>query len=77
MATSRKRNNKYLVAARLEQELSTVQGKKTKSLSELSRIHLERQKMENTESNGNDDLVKAWADKIRELRKPKGGENDD
>jgi len=46
-------SNKDLVIARLEQELSTVQGKKTKAIEALSKYRLEKAKME-SEGAGND-----------------------
>lgn len=39
--------NKDLIIARLEQELSSVQNKKTKAIEALSKIRIERMKMEN------------------------------
>lgn len=39
--------NKDLIIARLEQELSSVQNKKTKAIEALSKIRIERAKMEN------------------------------
>lgn len=39
--------NKDLIIARLEQELSSVQNKKTKAIEALSKIRIERTKMEN------------------------------
>lgn len=50
--------NKDMVIARLEQELSTVQGKKTKAIEALSKLRLEKAKME-SESAGND-AVDDW-----------------
>lgn len=50
--------NKDMVIARLEQELSTVQGKKTKAIEALSKLRLEKEKME-SESAGND-VVDDW-----------------
>ncbi len=66
--------NNDLIVARLEQELSTVQGKKTKSISELAKLHLEKQKLATAETGGDDELVKAWADRIRGIRKSEGGD---
>ena len=40
-------NNKDMMIARLEQELSTVQGKKTKMIEALSKLRLEKKKMDN------------------------------
>lgn len=50
--------NKDMVIARLEQELSTVQSKKTKAIEALSKYRMEKAKMEN-ESSGND-IVDDW-----------------
>lgn len=50
--------NKDMVIARLEQELSTVQGKKTKAIEALSKLRLEKAKIE-IGSAGND-AVDDW-----------------
>lgn len=50
--------NKELVIARLEQELSSVQNKKTKAVETLSKIRMERAKMA-SETAGND-AVDDW-----------------
>ena len=47
-----------MVIARLEQELSTVQSKKTKAIEALSKYRLEKAKLE-SESAGND-AVDDW-----------------
>lgn len=51
-------SNKDMVIARLEQELSTVQSKKTKAIETLSKYRLEKAKLE-SESAGND-AVDDW-----------------
>lgn len=54
--------NKDSTMARLEQELSTVQKAKTKAIEALSKLHIDRQKLEgNTTGN---DVVIAWTEKI-------------
>lgn len=50
--------NKDLIVARLEQELSSVQNKKTKAIEALSKIRMERARIE-SESAGND-AVDDW-----------------
>lgn len=50
--------NKDLIIARLEQELSTVQSKKTKAIEALSKYRIEKAKLE-SESAGND-AVDDW-----------------
>lgn len=50
--------NKDMIIARLEQELSTVQSKKTKAIEALSKFRLEKAKIE-SESAGND-AVDDW-----------------
>lgn len=50
--------NKDMVIARLEQELSTIQSKKTKAIEALSKYRMEKAKME-SESAGND-AVDDW-----------------
>lgn len=50
--------NKDMIIARLEQELSTVQGKKTKAIEALSKYRMEKAKLE-SESAGND-VVDDW-----------------
>lgn len=59
--------NKYHVIARLEQELSNVQSKKTKAIEALSKLHLEKQKLEG--ENGGNDIVKAWAEQVMKSRR--------
>jgi uncharacterized protein YjcR len=65
-------SNKDLIIARLEQELSTVQSKKTRAIEALSRIHMEKAKMED-DSKGND-IVKGWADKVLKARREQDNE---
>lgn len=50
--------NKDLIIARFEQELSSVQNKKTKAIETLSKIRIERQKMEN--ENAGSEAVDDW-----------------
>ena len=50
--------NKDMIIARLEQELSTIQGKKTKAIETLSKFRIEKAKLEN-ESVGNE-VVDDW-----------------
>lgn len=64
--------NKDLIIARLEQELSTVQSKKTKAIETLARLHLEKQKL--TGDTSANDMVKAWAEKVMQSRREKNGE---
>lgn len=64
-------SNKDLIIARLEQELSTVQSKKTKAIEALSKIRLEREKLRG-KSTGND-VVMAWGEKLLEQRRKKDG----
>ncbi len=51
-------SNKDMVIARLEQELSTVQSKKTKAIEALSKVRLEKEKI-NQETAGSD-VVDDW-----------------
>ncbi len=53
--------NKDIIMARLEQELSSVQNKKTKAIETLSKIRIERMKMENESAGGEavDDWISA------------------
>jgi uncharacterized protein YjcR len=51
-------SNKDMIIARLEQELSTIQSKKTKAIEALSKYRMEKAKME-SESAGND-AVDDW-----------------
>ena len=51
-------SNKDMIIARLEQELSTVQSKKTKAIEALYKLRLENKKIEN-ENSGND-TVDDW-----------------
>lgn len=58
--------NKDLIIARLEQELTSVQSKKTKAIETLMKLHLEKQKLEG-DSKGNE-VVQAWAKKVKAMR---------
>lgn len=65
-------DNKDNIIARLESELSNVQSKKTKAIEALSRIHLEKAKLDG-DSKGND-IVKSWADKVLKARREQSNE---
>lgn len=65
-------SNKDMVIARLEQELSTVQSKKTKAIEALAKLHLETRRLDG-DSSAND-VVKAWTEKVLESRRNKNGE---
>ena len=56
-----------MIIARLEQELSTVQSKKTKAIEALAKIQIEHEKMSGGTS-GND-IVRAWGEKLLEQRR--------
>lgn len=60
-------DNKDQIIARLEAELSNVQSKKTKAIEALSKIHLERHKLQG-DTSGND-VVRAWTEKVLATRK--------
>ncbi len=62
-------SNEDMVIARLEQELSTVQSKKTKAIETLSKIRLESEKLKG-KSAGND-VVMVWGEKLLEQRRKK------
>ena len=64
-------SNKDMIIARLEQELSTVQSKKTKAIEALSKYRMEKARME-SESSGND-VVKAWGERLLEQRRQRDG----
>lgn len=64
-------SNKDMIIARLEQELSTVQSKKTKAIEALSKLQLEKEKLRG-KSAGND-VVMAWGEKLLEQRRKKDG----
>lgn len=59
------KENKDQIVARLEQELSMVQGKKTKAIEALTRLRLEKQKMNG--GNGNE-FIKEWVERVRSMR---------
>lgn len=59
--------NKDNIIARLEQELSTVQSKKTRAIEALSKIRLEYEKLSGGSSNN--DIVRAWGEKLLEQRR--------
>lgn len=50
--------NKDMTIARLEQELSTIQGKKTKAIETLSKLRLEKAKIDN--ENAGNEAVDDW-----------------
>lgn len=54
------------LVARLERELTSVQSKKTKAIESLSKLRLEKQKLEG-ESKGNE-LVRTWAESVLKAR---------
>lgn len=54
------------LVTRLEKELTGVQSKKTKAIETLTRLHLEKQKLDG-ESKGNE-VVRAWAEKVKAMR---------
>ena len=56
--------NKDMVMARLEQELSTIQGKKTKAIEALAKYRMEKAKLE-SESAGNE-AVDDWMEAVLE-----------
>lgn len=62
-------SNKDMVIARLEQELSTVQSKKTKAIEALSKTRLESEKLRG--KNAGNDIVMAWGEKLLEQRRKK------
>lgn len=64
--------NKDNIVARLEAELSNVQAKKTRAIEALSRIHLEKAKLEG--DNKGNDVVKTWAEKVLKARREQGNE---
>jgi uncharacterized protein YjcR len=64
-------SNKDLIIARLEQELSTVQSKKTKAIEALSKLHLEKQKLDG--SSAGNDVVRMWAEKVVAARRVSHG----
>lgn len=59
--------NKDMIIARLEQELSTVQSKKTKAIEALAKIQIEHEKMSGGTSGH--DIVRAWGEKLLEQRR--------
>lgn len=65
-------DNKDNIIARLESELSNVQAKKTRAIEALSRIHLEKAKLEG--DNKGNDVVKTWAEKVLKARREQGNE---
>lgn len=52
------------LVARLEKELTSVQGQKTRAVDALTRLRLEKQKLAG-ETQGNE-LVRIWAEKVKE-----------
>ena len=58
--------NKDMVIARLEQELSTIQGKKTKAIEALTKLRLENKKLDGDTSAN--DMVRTWAEKVLKAR---------
>lgn len=64
-------SNKDLIIARLEQELSTVQNKKTKAIEALAKYRMEKQKIDG-ESKGNE-IVRGWVDSVLKARGKENG----
>ena len=66
--------NKDMIIARLEQELSTVQSKKTKAIETLSKFRLEKAKIEN--ENAGNEVVDDWIAAVlgEEVERWRGGE---
>nr|DAM32588.1 MAG TPA: Small Terminase [Caudoviricetes sp.] len=64
-------DNKDQIIARLESELSNIQSKKTKAIEALSKMHLEKQKLEG--GNKGNDVVKSWAEKVLKMREGQNG----
>lgn len=64
-------DNKDQIIARLEAELSNVQSKKTKAIEALSKLHLERQKID--EGTKGNDVVRMWAEKVLQNRRNSDG----
>lgn len=62
--------NKDMVIARLEQELSTVQGKKTKTIEVLSKYRLEKAKLDSEKAGNN--AVDDWIAAVEEDAKGDG-----
>lgn len=57
--------------ARLEKELTSIQSKKTKAIDTLSKLHIEKQKIEG-ENKGND-FVRTWAENVLKSRRERNG----
>lgn len=57
--------------SRLERELTSIQSKKTKAIDSLSKLRLERQKLEG-EAKGNE-VVRSWAEKVLKMRREQRG----
>lgn len=58
-------SNKDMVIARLEQELSSVQSKKTKAIEALARYRIEKQKISGETKEL--DAVRVWADRLKKI----------
>ena len=64
--------NKDIIIARLEQELSTIQSKKTKAIEALSKIRIENKKL-NGESKSNE-YVRLWTQRVINARRKGDGQ---
>lgn len=58
--------NKDQIILRLESELSNVQAKKTKAIDALAKLHLEKQRLAG--GTAGNEVVRAWAEKVRAMR---------
>lgn len=63
--------NKDQIITRLESELSNVQAKKTKAIDALAKLHLEKQRLNG--NNAGNDVVRAWAEKVKGMRGDSNG----
>ena len=64
--------NKDNIIARLEAELSNVQAKKTRAIEALTKLHIEKQKLEG--DTAVNDVVKSWTEQVLKNRRNRNGQ---
>lgn len=60
------------LVSRIEKELTSVQSKKTKAIEALSKLHMEKKRIEG--EGKENDVVKVWAEKVLKARREQRGQ---
>lgn len=64
--------DEYTYQRRLEAELSNVQAKKTRAIEALTKLHIEKQKLEG--DTAVNDVVKSWTEQVLKNRRNRNGQ---